>query len=500
MGVPCYAPRMTFRLARTFLALLLFATFAPAHAQTADDCANCYTEQEAREDLETLYARLQQEHVNLFARRSKAEYDAHLQELLARIDGPVPRADFHLMLQDAMAFGNIGHSKTEAALADVFAHIGIGGKIIPISIVYRGERMITDNWTGEGAALPPGSRIAALGGIAVAEFESRARKIVSADNLRLLRSQVEMGMPAYLYLIFGPVDGLMVDYIAPNGKPGSHRVAAVTIGDMYALQGARALPRPDRKAGARIHRDLGDGVFYLQPGPFSATESERGEDGEAYAIEPFRAFVSEAFAAMAESGAQDLIIDLRDNGGGDASFSDLIIARLVDAPYRYASRYEVRAGPNTKAVWADRPGDPDTIAGRLAAAVADAEEGDLVSIELPETQPIADNAFGGRVWVLVNRHSYSNAAVIAALMQDLGIATIMGEETADVPTTYGAVESFSLPHSGASIIYPKAYMVRPSGSEEARGVVPEFVIAPNPVGQSKDLMLETAVRQVLLSR
>lgn len=491
---------MIFRLTHRFFALLLLATFAPANAQGSDDCADCYTAQEARDDLQTLYSRLQQEHVNLFARRSKIEYDAHIAALLGRLNGPVPRAEFNLMLQNAMAFGNIGHSKTEAALADVFAHIGNGGRIIPLSIVYRDSGMITDNWTGLGDALPPASRITALGGMAVSEFEDRARQIISADTRRLLRSQIELGLPAYLYLIFGAVDDLRVDYISPDGNAASHSVSAVTFGDMRALQDARALPRPDRQAIARIHRDLGEGVFYLQPGPFSATEDERGEDGEPYAIEPFRAFVTEAFAAMTQSGARDLIIDLRDNGGGDTSFSDLIIARLVDAPYRYASSYEVRAGPNTKAVWADRPREPDTLAGRIAAAVADAEDGGLVSIVLPEMQPISDNAFRGRVWVLVNRHSYSNAAVIAALMQDLGIATVLGEETADVPTTYGAVENFTLPHSGASITYPKAYMVRPSGSEEARGVVPEFDIAPNPVGESRDLMLETAVKQILLSR
>ncbi|MBX7513382.1 S41 family peptidase [Qipengyuania sp. GH38] len=487
-------------LIRSFFPLLLFGIIVPVSAQTADGCSNCYTAQEAREDLQVLFTRLQKEHVNLFARRSKAEYEARLQELLSRIDGPIKKSEFHLMLHEAMAFGNIGHSKTEAALADVFGHIGNGGKIIPLSIVYRGDRMITDNWTGTSDALPPGSRITALAGVPVEEFENGVRKIVSADTLRLLRTQVEMGMPAYLYLKFGPVDNLLVDYIAPNGEAGSHRIKAVTFGEMYSLQDARALPRPTRKPGARIHRDLGEGIFYLQPGPFSATKAERGEDGDAYLIEPFRAFISEAFAAMAESEAQDLIIDLRDNGGGDASFSDLIIARLIDNPYRFASRYEVRAGPNTKAVWFDRPRDRETLAGRIAAAVADAEDGEVVSIELPETQPIADNAFGGRVWVLVNRHSYSNAAVIAALMQDLGIATIFGEETADLPTTYGAVETFDLPHSGSTIIYPKAYMVRPSGSEETRGVVPNFLIAPTHVGESQDLMLQVATRQILLSR
>ena len=53
------------------------------------------------------------------------------------------------------------------------------------------------------------------------------------------------------------------------------------------------------------------------------------------------------------------------------------------------------------------------------AALAAAQDGERVAVDLPATQPIADNAFDGRVWVLVNRHTYSNAAVIAALMQVL---------------------------------------------------------------------------------
>lgn len=485
---------------RNLFAAMTLLLAAPLAAQDSTTCEDCFTSDQAREDLTTLYARLQVEHVDLFARRSRAQYDAHMEGLLARIDGPVPRPAFNLILHEAMAYGNVGHSKTEAAMGDVFGHVGEGGAIIPLSITYRDDAMITDNWAGAGDALPPGSRITALGGLSLSEFEARARQIISADSDRLLRSQLELGLPAWLYLVFGPLESLQVDYVTSDGERATHRVAAMGLSEMYALQAERALPRPDRSPSARVYRDLGEGVFYLQPGPFSATEDERGEDGEAYAIEPFRAFVEQAFADLSASGARDLVIDLRDNGGGDASFSDLIIARLVDEPYRYASRYEVRAGPNTKAAWADWEGDTDTLGGRVAAALAAAQDGERVAVDLPATQPIADNAFDGRVWVLVNRHTYSNAAVIAALMQDRDIATIVGEETSDVPTTYGAVESFTLPNSGASIVYPKAYMVRPSGDESTRGVVPDFVIAPNRVGSAEDVMLETALVQIKASR
>ncbi|GMM92710.1 S41 family peptidase [Qipengyuania sp. MTN3-11] len=480
---------------RIFAGLLLVLAW-DANAQPSDDCANCFTAAEAQEDLRILYQRLQEEHVDLFARRRKTDYDAQIDRLGAQIDRPIPKYKFRLLLHKAMAFGEIGHAKTEAALEDVFAHVGAGGGIIPLSIVYREEAMLTDNWTGTSEALPPGSRITGLGGMPTADFEAEVRKLVSADTTRLLRAQIELGLPAYLYLVFGPRDALTVQFVTPDGNSGTHDVAAMPLGEMYALHDERPVERPDRNANARVYRDLGDGLFYLQPGPFSATSEERGEDGAAYTIGPFREFVAQAFAALANSGARDLIVDLRGNGGGDASFSDLIIARLTDQPYRHSARYEIRAGPNTKAVWAGRDANPETLSGRIAAALRTAADGERVSIDLPAIQPITDDGFNGRVWVLVDRHSFSNAAVVAALMQDLDIAAVMGEETADVPTTYGAVESFALPNSGASIVYPKAYMVRPSGSEAIRGVVPDFPIPPNPIGSARDTVLEAAIKEI----
>jgi hypothetical protein len=484
---------MTTRTVLTLIAGLLLAAASPSFAESESECADCLTAEVAREDLRLLYARLQEEHVDLFARRSREDYDAHMARLRASIEGPVTRSDFHLLLQDAMAFGQIGHAKTDAPVGDVMSHIQAGGSIIPLSITYRDDRMITDNWTSpEGEALPPGSRITRLGDLSVEQFEARLRSMVSADTDRLFHAQIELLMPALVFLVFGHVDALHVAYLDPEGVAASHTVEAMALPAMYAMQDERALPRPARDPSERVYRDLGNEVFYLQPGPFYAKEDERGGTGDDYAIGPFKAFVEKAFGALAESGARKLIIDLRNNPGGDVSFSDLIIARLTNRPYRFASRYEVRAGRNTKESWAASDHDPASFAGIISDAIAAAAVGERVSVAVPEVQPITDNAFDGKVWVLIDKHSFSNAAVIAALMQDLDIATLVGEETADLATTYGAVERFSLPNSGAAIVYPKAYMVRPSGDESVRGVVPDISISPNPIGEPRDLMLDAA--------
>jgi hypothetical protein len=187
---------------------------------------------------------------------------------------------------------------------------------------------------------------------------------------------------------------------------------------------------------------------------------------------------------------------LRDNPGGDNSFSDPMVAWFASRPFRFASSFMLKASAATKSDYARQrtAGPPiDADFGRQIDAEMKEPNGARYSYELPLNQPHPEPRFRGRVWVLVNRHSYSNAASVAALIQDYGFGKVIGEETADVASNYASVQSFTLPGTRVSVTYPKSHFIRPNGDDAVSGVKPDFPIARPPIGTAGDIVLSSAL-------
>ena len=104
--------------------------------------------------------------------------------------------------------------------------------------------------------------------------------------------------------------------------------------------------------------------------------------------------------------------------------------------------------------------------------------------------------FEGGVHVLVNRHSYSNAVTTAALIQDYGFGTIYGETTRDMATTFGAMEHFTLPHSGLVVGFPKARIIRPNGEVVPHPLTPDVMLPAPAIRGERDVRLDLLVERI----
>ena len=267
-----------------------------------------------------------------------------------------------------------------------------------------------------------------------------------------------------------------------NGRDAAITVDAVPAALVEERKGARESLAQSRRAEM-----LPYGVAYLRPGPFYAA-------GEDETLETFEAFVDGAFREFIAADAQDLVIDLRDNPGGDNSFSDPMIAWFADEPFRFASRFEVKASTRTRIVLGELAAKwPDGVSARMLEKMEKHKDGETFEFDIPKVTP-REPGFSGRIWALVNRHTYSNGTTVAAIIQDYGFGTVLGEETADLPTSYASSAQLTLPETGIAVTYPKAYFVRPSGDETPRGVVPdhgiEFPVVPGDADPALDEALQ----------
>jgi hypothetical protein len=443
-----------------------------------------------RADFAALYEGLQQAHFDLYAQTPRSEMDRLFRDMLASLDRPLTLFETRARFQRFAATGRVAHARVDFLPEAFGAFRDAGGKAFPLIVrIEAGAVFVVQNLSAV-APIEPGDAIEELIGQPIADILFRLRQNVSADNDYLAGALVEPQFSALLWLEYGEVEQFVLRVRKADGRQVRASAPALNRTEMRA--NAAAGPTTLQiNPGERLARMLPEGIAYLRPGVFLNIK----DGADTYDARLFHAFIDGAFAQFIAAGATHLLIDLRDNPGGDNSFSDHMVAWFATRPFRFCSDFRVRVSVQAIAANAERLATepPDGPSHRFALAYASASPGEVVHFEVPEVAPRDSARFEGRVCVLVNRRSYSNSVAVAALVQDYGFASVMGEPTADLATTYGSMERFVLPNTGVSVGFPKAYIIRPNGDERVQGVTPDIAIQTPIVEPSSDPVLQAAL-------
>lgn len=448
------------------------------------------------EDFDALYRGLENAHYDLFALASRDRLDELHESIradLARADRPLRRSEAEIVFQRFVAAADTAHARIDFPDAIWERYLSSGGTFLPLYPRLVDDRVFVAEIYADETQLRPGDELVAIDGIGAMEWIERTARNVSAESAFTAATLLEFWFPRLLWLEVGERRSFSLTARTSDGEI-TETVATVTQQQMDSVRDAapEAFAFDGQTREARL---LPGAIAYLKPGPFyNVADPEAMWDNTAFAE-----FVDEAFSEFLDGDASALLIDLRDNPGGDAVYSDLVMRWIADRPFSMASAFRIRSSAESAASNDARidahPELADGISGVFAKRYAETPLGETFELELPVTPPREKARFENDVFVLVNRHSYSNAVNFAAIVQDYGFGTILGEPTADLATVHGAMETFALPESGIVVGYPKALIVRPSGDEVPAGVAPDHVIE-QPVAASTDVMLDAALNYV----
>lgn len=444
-----------------------------------------------RADFDHLYRGLEAAHFDLYAHRSRSQYDAEYRRVRAELTRPLTADQARVRFQRFAAYGRVAHATFADVSKAFLLFLERGGRSWSVDVrLDRGEVYVARAHAG----LERGDRLVTLDGEPIGEVRARLAAHVSADNDRLADSLLERAFPLLVWLEYGERSRFVLEVERAGGVRKTHDVAAQTRAEARTSSGSQSGFQLDPME--RVAQVLPGGIAYLRPGPF--IELERGDAGM-YDNRDFVKFVDGAFQRFLAERCHVLIVDLRNNPGGDHSFSDPMISWFADQPFAFAKRFEVRSSPQAAASNRARleanPSLRGGISGVLAQRYEETPPGETFEIALPPAAPRKGRRFTGSVYALIDRYSYSNAVNVAAVIQDYGFGTVVGEKTADLATTFGAMESFRLPHTGLQVHFPKARIVRPSGALEPDGVTPDLPI-PSPRFPTRDVVLEKLLARI----
>lgn len=426
------------------VAMLYLLASAPVAARAAQP--ELYSPQALQADMRFLREEIERIHPEpgLFVsrealRKAYGRVEEQLQQPLTRDQAWRAFASLNPLFADAHMF--VTHPNWMALTQ---AHLAAGGALFPyeVQIDAAGEIRIRTELGGTASALA-GMRIEQINGTPASRVARELLALMAGDTQALRANLLSRRMWFYYWRVFGAPQQFDLVVGKPGG-PAHLRIAASRVAP------ASLAPSFDRTY-----------QFELLPGNAALLTINQFQWPDKKA---FYAFTKDAFTRIRDAKVTTLIIDVRENTGGDEDmWKEGILAYIADKPYRNGSSY-------IKKVLAGRASGTEK-AGDVVHGFGD------TWIEPDLNNPLR---FSGRTYVLVGRITYSAAVLFSNVVQDFGFGQLVGAGGYARARQTGGVQNIVLPNTGLAMSIPRFVIDRPSGEREPALVHPDIVLPDSP--------------------
>ncbi len=437
-----------------------------------------------KEDIQFWLTTMEESHVNMYHSISRRSMQELADSLLNNFTDSITHTDAIFI------FSRLGAALNEGHVGLVSSRITDSLYNQSLRFPFQLQKVNEDAWIisydiSSAQKLDMNDKITAINNIPVSDLNKRFKALFGGlESWR--REQVAYYSKKLLFLA-GISSPFQIDAIKENGSKvrftveGFHRSQTDSITKMLTAKMNQQSNKPYEFSWLR------NGIGYLN------YRNMRNDP-----TQPFDQFLKNVFQSLKDSSSRGLIIDLRENGGGDSQLGEQLLAHFNKKPYILAGGMKWKISSHYKAFLktAKNYNEADN---KFYMSQPDGNTYTYVNRELKQPT-LKDPFFEGKVAFLIGTGTFSSANMLADGVVSYQLAATFGEPTGESPNDFGEMFNFMLPNSHIIARAASKMFTRANKDEKDLGpVTPQKIIIPTASDkkQKKDPVLESAVNWIL---
>ncbi len=450
------------------------------------DSTKILTSAQLRADLNVVKEALQTRHPEMYKYISREKFDSLYRFTYESLGKSMSVRDFYCTMSPLISSLRCGHTKWMSGNSESYYPF-YETELFPLSLFFKDEKaFIISHYSGQ--EVPVLSEIVKINGEPMKDIiEFLLQQLSFADGHSLQGKYYELNnfFPGLYSTFFGPWTRYDIEFLNSTQKTESRLYDGVS----------KAIIDDFMKRSSAADKS---------PFTFSMIDNKTGwmdiDRFFSYHGEPdFKKFLKKSFSELKNRNAQNLVIDLRGNEGGNEDLGIELYKYLALEPFRYYDKISVK-----KQGKEDFDEDKSFIFKCINLFVSRDKNTLPKSFQkgLKSQKPFND-AFRGKVFLLIDGQSFSVTTEFASRAKSDGRAVIIGQESAGgyALNTSGFFSVVTLPNSKIVLGVPLMgfnMSVSPDRNPVDRGIVPDNVIEilPSDIVKSADPVRDFTIRLI----